>query len=169
MKENVINFRHFVSNLVDAHSPVSLHIHTVWHKILAGVYFCWLATFCVLQKLIFAITADWFSCYPVPSIDDSFVFRVHAIEIHNYFRAINQYFVVSEWKRQVVIEQAWFLSTVYLCSKFKLENIYSGVNVCGKNVCSNFYLRIYINYFYYHYFLDKVLSCCWRIFLLSPY
>ena len=35
-----------------------------------------------------------------------------------------------------MIEQAQFLSTVFLCRKFKLENIYSGVNVCG-----NFYLQ----------------------------
>ena len=47
----------------------------------------------------------------------------------------------SEWKRQVVIEQTRFLSTVFLCSEFKLEYIYSGVNFCGKNVSGNFYLR----------------------------
>ena len=35
-----------------------------------------------------------------------------------------------------MIEQAQFLSTVFLCRKFKLENIYSGVNVCG-----NFYVQ----------------------------
>ena len=40
-----------------------------------------------------------------------------------------------------MIEQSRFLSTVFLCSEFKLENIYSGVNFCGKNVCGNFYLR----------------------------
>ena len=44
----------------------------------------------------------------------------------------------SEWKRQVVIEQTRFLSTVFLCSEFKLEYIYSGVNFCGKNVCGIF-------------------------------
>ena len=58
-----------------------------------------------------------------------------------YFQAISQYFVVSEWKRQVVIEQTRFLSTVFLCSEFTLENTYSSVNFCGKNVCGNFYLR----------------------------
>ena len=47
----------------------------------------------------------------------------------------------SEWKRQVVIEQTRFLSTVFLCSEFKLEYIYSRVNFCGKNVSGNFYLR----------------------------
>ena len=60
-----------------------------------------------------------------------------------YFHAINQYFVVSEWKRQVVIEQTWFLGTVFLGSEFKLKNIYSGVNFCGKNVCSNFFAGTY--------------------------
>ena len=34
--------------------------HTIWHKILAGVYFCRLAIFCVLQEVIFAIRTDWF-------------------------------------------------------------------------------------------------------------
>ena len=41
-----------------------------------------------------------------------------------------------------MIEQTRFLSTVFLCSEFNfLENIYSGVNFCRKNVCGNFYLR----------------------------
>ena len=62
------------------------------------------------------------------------------IEIH-YFQAINHYFVVSEWKRQVVIEQTRFLSTVFLCSEFKLANSYSGVNFAGKMFCGKFYLR----------------------------
>ena len=34
-----------------------------------------------------------------------------------------------------MIEQTRFLTTVFLCSEFKLANIYSGVNFCG-----NFYL-----------------------------
>ena len=33
--------------------------------------------------------------------------------------------------RQVVIEHTRLLSAVFLCSEFKLENIYSGVNFCG--------------------------------------
>ena len=40
-----------------------------------------------------------------------------------------------------MIEQTRFLGTVFLCSEFKLENIYAGVNFCGKNVCGNFYMR----------------------------
>ena len=40
-----------------------------------------------------------------------------------------------------MIEQTRFLSTVFLGSKFKLENSYSGVNFCGEKVCGNsFYL-----------------------------
>ena len=35
-----------------------------------------------------------------------------------------------------MIEQTRFLSTVLLCSEFKLGNIYPGVNFCG-----SFYLR----------------------------
>ena len=40
-----------------------------------------------------------------------------------------------------MIEQTRLFSTVFLCSEFKLENIYSVVNFCGKNLCGNFYLR----------------------------
>ena len=43
-----------------------------------------------------------------------------------------------------MIEKARFLSNMSLCSEFKLENIYSGVNFCGKNVCGNFYLQEHI-------------------------
>ena len=39
-----------------------------------------------------------------------------------------------------MIKQKRFLSAILLCSEFKLENIYVGVNFCGKNVCGNFYL-----------------------------
>ena len=38
-----------------------------------------------------------------------------------------------------MIEQTQFLSTVFLCSEFKSEDIYSGVNFLGKNVCANFF------------------------------
>ena len=41
-----------------------------------------------------------------------------------------------------MIEQTPFLSTVLFCSEFKLENIYSGVNFCRKNICGNLFLRI---------------------------
>ena len=41
-----------------------------------------------------------------------------------------------------MIEQTRFLSTVLLCSEFKLENIYSGVNFRGKNICGKLFLRI---------------------------
>ena len=85
-----------------------------------------------------------------------FSFLLSTCNRNTYFQAINQYFVVSEWKRQVVIEQTRFLSTVFLCSEFKLENIYSGVNFCGKNVCGNFYLWELI-------FADR-----WKIAKLEP-
>ena len=38
------------------------------------------------------------------------------------------------------MKEARFLRNV-LCSEFKVENINSGVNFCGKNVCGNFYVR----------------------------
>ena len=40
-----------------------------------------------------------------------------------------------------MIKQTRFLSFVFLCSEFKLQNIYSEVNFGGKTVCGNFYLR----------------------------
>jgi len=63
------------------------------------------------------------------------------MEIHIFKQCygVRQYFIVyrfvSERKRQVVIAQTRLLSTVFFCSEFKIENIYSGVNFCG-----NFYL-----------------------------
>ena len=85
------------------------------------------------SAVIFAIFRE----YPVPSIDNIFVSWVHAIEI-NIFQTINQYFIVyrlvSEWKRHVVIEQTRFLSTVFLCSEFKWENIYSRLKFNCTNV-----------------------------------
>ena len=72
-----------------------------------------------------------------------FSFFLSTCNRNTYFQTINinQYFVVSERKMQVAIEQTRFPSTVFLRSEFKLENIYSGVNFCGKNVCGNIYLR----------------------------
>ena len=43
-----------------------------------------------------------------------------------------------------MIEKARFLSNMSLCSEFKLENIYSGVNFCGKKGCGDFYLQEHI-------------------------
>ena len=58
--------------------------NTVLREIFAGVYLCGLAIFFVLRELIFAIRADWFfrlginftlfRKYPVPSVDNIFVF-----------------------------------------------------------------------------------------------
>ena len=77
--------------------------------------------------------------YPVLII--LFWFLLSTWNRNTYFQVIYQCVVVSEWKRQVVIEQARFLSTVFLCRKFKLENINSEIKFCTKNVCGNFYLR----------------------------
>ena len=68
------------------------------------------------------------------------------MHIFKQYYGVRQYFMVyrfvSERKRQVVIEQTRFLSTVFLSSEFKLENIYAGVNFGGKNCCGNLFLRI---------------------------
>ena len=36
------------------------NFNTVWQEIFAEVYFCGLASYCVLQELILAIRTDWF-------------------------------------------------------------------------------------------------------------
>ena len=90
-------------------------------------------------KLISAI----FRKYPAPSIIWKYFhfYWVHAIETHIFKQYYGLcilcktskfivYRLVSERTRQVVIEQTQFLSTPFLCSEFKLENIYSGVNFC---------------------------------------
>ena len=97
-------------------------------------FYCWELILAILRK------------YPVPSTDNIFVFieYVQIIEIHIFkqydgVRTLCKtskfivYRFVSERKRKVVIEQTRFLSTVFLSSEFKLENVYSGVNFCGKN------------------------------------
>ena len=133
----------------------------MWHKIFSGVYFCGYAIFCVLRELIFAISTDLLICwefifaifrkYQSPALT-IFSFLLSTCNRNAYFQTIlgqyyglRQYFIVyrfvSERKRQVVIEQTRFLSTVFLCSKFKSENIYSGVNFCGKMFCGDFYSR----------------------------
>ena len=45
-----------------------------------------------------------------------------------------------------MIEQTQFLSTVFLCSEFKLEDIYYRVNFLGKNVCANFFFFAETNF-----------------------
>ena len=100
--------------------------------------------FCLLRELIFVIRTNWFFLLGINICDSQ---KVPGTQHWWYFRAkeMNQKLIVfrfvSERKRQVVIEQTWFLSIVFLCSEFKLENIYSGVNFCRKNVCGNLCLR----------------------------
>ena len=84
----------------------------MWPEIFAGVYFCGLAIFCVLRELIFAIRTDWF-----------FLLGINFCDFHKVTSII------------------LYDHSVFLCSEFKSENIYSEVNFCGKNVCDNFYLR----------------------------
>ena len=67
-----------------------------------------------------------------------FSFLLSTCNRNTFFQTINQYFIVYrfvyEWNRQVMIELTQFLSTVVLCSEFKSEDIYSGVNFLRKNM-----------------------------------
>ena len=65
---------------------------------------------------------------------------------NTYFQTISQYLVdkytflfLNERDKLIVIEQTQFLISLFLCSEFKLKDIYSGVKFCRKNVCGNFY------------------------------
>ena len=65
------------------------------------------------------------------------------MHIFEQYYGVRQYFIeyrfVSERKRQVIIEETRFLSTVFLCKEFKLDNIYSGVNFGGKIVAGTYF------------------------------
>ena len=65
------------------------------------------------------------------------------LHIFKQYYVVRQYFIVyrfvSERKREVIIEQTRFLSTVFLCKEFKLENIYSGVNFGSKIVPGTYF------------------------------
>ena len=65
-KSNFVIF----SSLPTKERKMDRSVNTVWHEIFAGGYFCGLTIFCVLRELIFPI----FRRYPVPSIDDIFLF-----------------------------------------------------------------------------------------------
>ena len=116
--------------------------------VFCGNWFLLLAQICYFAGNLFLRFSES-TPYPALTI---FSFLLSTCNRNAYFQTIlgqycgvRQYFVVyrfvSERKRQVVIEQTRFLSTVFLCSKFKSENIYSGVNFCGKMFCGYFYLR----------------------------
>jgi len=115
-----------------------------------------------LPELVFAIKGDWFFLLginfcdfqnvPDKSLIKSLIIfrfyreRVKEIHIFLYYGVCTPcktsrtdcfslsfiLIVLFLNKIQVVIEQTGFLSTVILCSEFKLENIYSGVNFSGK-------------------------------------
>ena len=105
-----------------------------------------------LGELILAITIDWFfllginfcNSQKVPSTQHPaliiFSFLLSTC-IRNKHVAILRYPYPMKPMRQIVIGQTRLLSTVFLCSDLKPENIYFGVNFCRKNVCGNFYLR----------------------------
>ena len=107
--------------------------------------------FCLLRELIFVIRTNWFFSLGINICDSQ---KVPGTQHWWYFRAkeMNQKLIVfrfvSERKRQVVIEQTWFLSIVFLCSEFKLENISRwGIFLRKKMfavifICGNLFLRI---------------------------
>ena len=72
------------------------------------------------------------------------------LELYTILRCASVFLVYrffSEWKREVLIEQTWFLSTVFLCGECKLENIYSGYIFGAKIlavlfICRNLFLWI---------------------------
>ena len=114
----------------------SHRVHTVWHKIFAGVYFCGLAIFCVLRELIWQIG---FSCwelifaifrkYAVPRVDDIFVFikdvqqkyifsnntTVSVPHIHVYKTSISSYnFLILKESNKLYLNRHYFL-VLYFC------------------------------------------------------
>ena len=102
----------------------------MWHEIFAGVYLCGLVIFLVLPEPIFAIKGDCFFSLGINFCDLQEVPDKSLIKSLIIFRFYRER--VKEIHIQVVIEQTGFLSTVILCSEFKLENIYSRVNFSGK-------------------------------------
>ena len=135
--------------------------HNVWHEIFAEVYLCGLAIFCVLRELIFTIWTERFFLpgiifaifrkYPVLSVDNIFCIFVLSENVQQKYIFSNKKTSISLPFFYTVLflnerDKLWlnrndFLVLFCLCSELKLENIYSGVNFCGKNVSGNFYLR----------------------------
>ena len=74
-----------------------------------------------------------------------FFITIFRLAIPAFFRFTDVYVMFRPRFLQLIysfiIEQTRFLSTVFLNSEFKLEDIYSGVNFGRKNLCVNFYLR----------------------------
>ena len=94
-----------------------------------SLHFFGLAIFlCSVRELIFVIKTDWFFLLGVDVLRFSESSQYYGMRTLCKY---NQYFVVyrfvSERKTQVVIEQTRFVSTVFLYSEFKSENIYSEV------------------------------------------
>ena len=80
-----------------------------------------------------------------------FFMTIFRLAIPAFFRFTDVYVMFRPRFLQLIysfiIEQTRFLSTVFLNSEFKLEDIYSGVNFGRKNlcvifICGNLFLRI---------------------------
>ena len=78
----------------------------MWLGIFAGIYFCGLAIFGVLQELISAIRTDWFSLlginfcdfqkFPAPRNDDICFYWVRAMEIQIFKQYYSVHMVVGQ-------------------------------------------------------------------------
>ena len=129
-----------------SHDQLRCGTKLLWELILI----CRLAIFCVLRELIFAIRTDCFFLLgrylrfleiPGQIIDNIFVFIEYG-QWKSVFQKKNVRFACPKpvivlfcmkETSYTIIEQTRILSTAhFLCSEFKLENIYSGVNFCGE-------------------------------------
>ena len=82
-------------------------------------------------ELIFAI----FRKYPVPSIDNKFVFIEYMQQKYIFLnnKPVFLWIPFCFWVKETSCDWTDTVSnTVFLCSEFRLENIYSAVNFCGK-------------------------------------
>ena len=139
-------------------SPTKPCKYIVWHEIFVGVYFCGLAIFLCFRgsSWFFAIRKQWFFLLGInfrhfqklpdlALIKCSFLLSTFArpteMNTPNNTQGVsilcktsNKLYTVLFLKERdkVVIEQKQNLGVVFLCREFMLENIYSGVNFCGK-------------------------------------
>ena len=121
----------------------------MWEQIFAIRTDCFLLgiNFCDFQKVSS-------TRYPTLIL---FSFFLRTCNGNIYFQTILQYayvksvihctHFVSGWREQVVVKQTQFLTTVFFCSEFTLENICSGVNFSEKMfavnfICGSLFLRI---------------------------
>ena len=102
--------------------------NTVWHEIFEG-----LAILCLLWELILAIRTEGFFLQRIDFCD----FQAMDIHIFKQYYGVRTLCKTSKTDSFSLSfdyehEQTRFLSSAFLCSELKLENIHSGVNFWGK-------------------------------------